>query len=991
MNTTKRFGLLLLLALACLGGNAFAQNPAGKSKGLVAPNLLRPEYYAAIDFMEDGQFAQAITALESALAQSRSLNNEKGIDSIPVLVMLGECYWEQCEIGLALDKYDAALELSTRSMRWLSLLRSPTAAIRPDTRTRDITWLPNTRGTQMGTFPDGWPIAIASSEVLVELQGVNGGEGKIVSIDALEILRCQAIALRRRYLLLGPLITHNPITKNLAESFRQKVDGLSEPIACAMNICRGLAELGVQKQPEAVRLLKQNLSLSSGLDHPLTPIALLALADLSIESNQIVDAEDRARDASLASARAGQMGMLAESIEHLSEAGFVDGHDAMVAKTLPLIANWANNRSRLVTIRAQVEWARLAALMGDIEGFRKHSTVATTMLLPKQISLPRAEAVLRYARAKIEFLEGKTSDGVNSLLESIAYLRGPSNGFGSAPLYQLRLAESLISENVFQEDVAKSVLQQLLRSPAAGHWRVQPLEQLCWLIADKSIADRLLIDISLQTSSDSEWVSIFDHALARRYRQTGALESRMLDLQLAFHARDPNWVGVHGNALAAIRSQVPALQRNADLLEELVVSLKQNPKWEVKNWNEEDVRQWDAVTKLSDAQESLQWAAAIGPLDVPELFPPRHDPEEFAKKIRVDDAVVMFVFHGDDLRGFLYQDKAWTAWTVAKPDQLRNKMAEYANSLFQLKSNSSKGQSVLVGWPVGKRMELRNALFPDPVWAKLQLAKRWIVVPDGDLWNFPFESLPVSDRVDALPTVASRRIVFSPTLGLVPKICSVPRKKATKRALDVVSGGFLSKNVARSKQLKNEIGMESNRVLIDVASKMGSHPSSRYLRTIAEEVCTYSGFAVAAVSPIPTDVPAEKSLVQTWRLLPWACPSRLLLPGVDAMTSQGQNSGDDLFRLVMPLIAQGSNEILLSRFPVGGDSTVAMLRAYRENNQEMSSSEAFQRSVLTLWEEQLNPSFEVVFSTDASDDPGEVVPGSHPLLWSGYMLIGDSE
>jgi CHAT domain-containing protein len=57
----------------------------------------------------------------------------------------------------------------------------------------------------------------------------------------------------------------------------------------------------------------------------------------------------------------------------------------------------------------------------------------------------------------------------------------------------------------------------------------------------------------------------------------------------------------------------------------------------------------------------------------------------------------------------------------------------------------------------------------------------------------------------------------------------------------------------------------------------------------------------------------------------------------------------------------------------------------------MSSSEAFQRSVLTLWEEQLNPSFEVVFSTDASDDPGEVVPGSHPLLWSGYMLIGDSE
>ena len=991
MNIKTSFRFILLIAFACIGTKVFAQNPAAKAKNQVVSNLLRPEYYAAIDFMDDGQFVQAIAALELALAQSRSLNNQKGIDSIPALVMTGECFWEQCEIGLALDKYDAALQLSMMTTRWLSLLRSPAVAIRPDTRTRDITWLPNTRGTQMGTFPDGWPIALGSSEALLELPARGGVEGKIVSIDALEILRCQAIALRRRYLFLGPLISHNPITKSIAESFRQKVDGQSEPIACAMNICRALAELGVQNQPEAVRLLKQNLSLSSGLDHPLTPIALLALADLSIESNEIAEAEERSREASLASARAGQMSMLAESIEYLSETGFVDGHDALVAKTLPLIASWANNRSRLVTIRSQVEWTRLAALIGDIEGFRKHFIAATTMLLPKQISMPRAEAVLRYARSKIEFLEGKTSDGVGSLVESLAFLRGPSNGFGSAPQFQLSLAESLIAENAFPDDVAKSILQQLLRSPSAGHWRVQPLEQLAWLLADKSIADRLLTDIALRTSTDSEMVSVFDHAIARKYRQSGALESRMLDLQLAIHSRNPSWVGDQAKAVATIRNQLPALQRNADRLEELVSAMRQNPKWEMKNWNEEDVRKWEAATKLSDVQESLQWAAAIGPLDIPELFPPRHAPAEFAKMIGADDAVVMFVFHDDRLHGFLYHDKKWTAWTGAKQEEIRKQISEYSNNLVQLKSMPPNSQSILLNWPALKRSEMRSLLFPDPIWETLQLARRWIVIPDGELWNFPFESLPDSDRPDALPAIALRRIVFCPTLGLVTKICNVKRKEGMSRCVDVVSGEFLSRSASRAKQLKQEIGLETKRVMIDMSSKNGTHASSRYLRAIAAEVCSYAGFAVSSVSPIPTDSVAERSLVQTWRQLPWSSPSSLLLPGVDTLTTQSQNPGDDVFKLVMPLIANETNQILLSRFPVGGESTVTILRMYHENKQEMSSSEAFQRSVLSLWEEKFDPALETVFSNKLQWNSGEVVEGSHPLFWSGYMLIGDSE
>lgn len=107
--------------------------------------------------------------------------------------------------------------------------------------------------------------------------------------------------------------------------------------------------------------------------------------------------------------------------------------------------------------------------------------------------------------------------------------------------------------------------------------------------------------------------------------------------------------------------------------------------------------------------------------------------------------------------------------------------------------------------------------------------------------------------------------------------------------------------------------------------------------------------------------------------------------------SQATDPGEELFKLVMPLIANETQQILLSRFPVGGESTVAMLRAFQQNSQEMAASEAYQRSVLALWEEQLEIGSEIVFSGVAAEDPAAVVPGNHPLLWSGYMLIGDSE
>ena len=68
-----------------------AQGPQ-TGRNVIASNLIRPEYYTALDFIADGQTAQASSVLESAFAQARMMNGQRGIDSIPALVMLGECF-----------------------------------------------------------------------------------------------------------------------------------------------------------------------------------------------------------------------------------------------------------------------------------------------------------------------------------------------------------------------------------------------------------------------------------------------------------------------------------------------------------------------------------------------------------------------------------------------------------------------------------------------------------------------------------------------------------------------------------------------------------------------------------------------------------------------------------------------------------------------------------------------------------------------------------
>jgi len=967
-----------------LPGAILAQPPSTSSKPSTAnSNVIRPENYTASDFMADGQTSQAMEVLATGLSQTRMVNNQRGIDSIPLIVKMGECFLEQCDIGMALEKYDSALQIAIDAKGWTVLLKSAAGSVRADPRAREVPWAMNGRATQMGGFTEAWPISLGSNDTLLEFSKGQGPVGKTISIDAIEVLRCQAIALRRRFQLLGSLAKHSPLSKPLLDAFTINTVGQNEIVHCSIEICRALAMIGLGERAVASKLLIQNLSLANGLDHPLTSIALLAIADLAVESNELLVAEERAIEASIVAGRAGQLDHLSEAIEYLSEIGFADGHDIAIGKMLQQIVAWSSTKSRMVAIRGQVEWARLSALVGDIEGAKKHCNAATTMLLPKQVVMPRAEAVIRYSLAKVAFLEGNVSEGISTFYESVAFLRGSGSGIGSPPLFQLDMALHLTKSNHLPDAVAEAILTQLLNPPATGHWRVQPLEQLLWLMADKTEVVEQLLAIQLRTRRDAELVTSIDDAIRRRYRRIGELESRVFDLQMIFHGDSRFLNTVSSGEAKQLRKQFPALDQNATKIVELLAPLLANPKWDTRKWSEEETRRWDSAVRLSAVQESMFWAAAIGPVVISEIFPPRHSQQGLDKALQTGDAVLLFASIGKSLRGYLLTAGKWRSWEILEANAASLKVSKIRSEWQGLEQpprskpnlgNASKPKII-------ELVSLRDQLFPKEIWAELNGAERWIVVPDQWIWNVPFELLPMSDAPNALPCIAGHRITYSPTLGLVPYLLQAKLADQLKHPVDVHVGEFVAPDSTRK------------HAIVDLIGKGGQYPSSRFFKLASDRICTFASMNWDSIAPVPSDSNPALSGIPAWGHLPWGSPTSLLLPGVQSQPPSvaSKDRDNEWLQLTLPLIAQGTQHMTVSRWPVGGESTSILFRSFQDNMIDLPVSEAWQRSVLSLWEEQFDPRSEPLFHASPNLGADQKLPGNHPLLWSGYIRIGDSK
>ena len=129
--------------------------------------------------------------------------------------------------------------------------------------------------------------------------------------------------------------------------------------------------------------------------------------------------------------------------------------------------------------------------------------------------------------------------------------------------------------------------------------------------------------------------------------------------------------------------------------------------------------------------------------------------------------------------------------------------------------------------------------------------------------------------------------------------------------------------------------------------------------------------------------------------LPGAGPQRIMLPGMHTLAERGGKGGsrrrgatvapgDDLFYASCALMSAGAETMLLSRWRVGGQSTLDLVREFVQELPHTAAAEAWQRSVQLAMEAPIDPLNEL--RVKAGNDPVELT-AAHPFFWAGYLVV----
>ena len=210
------------------------------------------------------------------------------MDSICYSTMMGECYYQLGDLGRALEQYTAALNLFLAYPNWTLRIDFP-PVVEPllATLPRPITWGATTRGTTIGRFPDKYPVLqgrLDNADVL--RRGGIIALPEYAQVNVHEIIRCTALAQRRRREILGVTCSQDPLTAALADTLgrRAPLNHWSQPWS---DVLTGLAYASQGKSAQAVGELKKAVTIAGQFDHPLTATALIELGNLHFERRTV--------------------------------------------------------------------------------------------------------------------------------------------------------------------------------------------------------------------------------------------------------------------------------------------------------------------------------------------------------------------------------------------------------------------------------------------------------------------------------------------------------------------------------------------------------------------------------------------------------------------------------------------------------------------------------------------------------------------------------
>ena len=979
------FGRYARLARAsgwpCLIVLLFASSAAAQA--LPSKSVPHEGYWLCFRAYLDGDFRDALADFRSAARSGFASIDGRWIDSICYYTMMGECFYQMGNHAEALAQYEVALKLYLVHRDWLLRVEFP-PNIKPESNVaKNIPWGPSTRRVMLGQFPDKFQSLqgrLDNQEVL-KTGGVVANP-QLLPVYVSEIVRCTALAMSRRRQIAGPSCEHDRLTSDLLEALSRRPGPPNHWAQCWVELELGLALASANKLDQAASELTKSVLAGGTYDHPLTSVSLMELGRLAFEQGKYDAALTYFHEATISARQFDRYDVMEEAFRLGALAHSAAGKQgiypplqpaAAIAKSYPLL-----HVTLLTALAEQLCTSGQLPAAATAIGQAKSAMVRRDMLQGAH------GARVHYQAARIALQNGDVKAGGAALASALNFQKT-----GSQRLFQIALADSLFTKGAFTERIADLVYAEALREPARTDWIVDPLDTLALGIAPHPLPFEHWLEVAITRKEYDKALNIADRLRRHRFFSSQALGGRLLALRWVLEGpaealgkdallqrqdllvRYPKFAEM-SKRVAEIRKRLQALPMIAPTDEQ----------------RREQTALLEELSTVSLAQEAILQMMALERAPAEFAFPPLRDTKDIQAELPAGSLVFNYLYTSRHVHAFAVTNDRIGYFTVSQPAKLRADLSE----MLRLMGHYDRTQPVATddllanGWKTaaGRLIGQLTNNTQQAEWAKY---RELVIVPDGPLWYLPFEALPVPiDGGATSPLLLQIPIRYAPTLSLA---APDRRKNRPVARTAVVSGKLLARDddaFAKS-GVDAILGVLPGSLAIAEVPATSATLSATFDRLIVMRDSDDTDKLPFGWSPLALDAGKPGSTLADWGLLPFTGLEQIVLPGFHTPAEYAlkrSGNGDEVFLSVCGLMASGSRTILLSRWRVGGQSTVDLMREFVQELPHESAALAWQRSVRLAADRLLDPSLEGRLKASGGVNG---VKADHPFFWSGYLLV----
>ncbi|MCA9141535.1 MAG: CHAT domain-containing protein [Planctomycetales bacterium] len=986
----RRPSLRLRAAALVAGSCVLLLAPSGRAQQAPVREYPPGEYYLALNIYQAGEFTDAARAFRSAARSGVRSSEGRWVDSICYHTMLGESMYQMGELSQAADEYTAALNLFLVHRNWMLRVDFPDV-LQPDqgSARRAPTWGVSTRRSVPARFPDRYPILqgrLDNQQVLQ--QGGIVALPEFYQVNVHEIMRCTALAIRRRHEIMGRAAAHDPLTTQLVQVLTVRPAPPNHWSGAWIDALLGLAYASAGRSQEAASELGKSLVMASQFDHPLTATSLLALGKLAFEQDQYGTASGLFLEASLSAAWYSQYALVEEALRWGAVTHLVAGQNGMYPPLEPATA-WARRESDLLETSLVVSAAEVAATANE-------TATAVTLLEQARRTMARADmrggtigARYQYVLALASYTAGNVKAGDAAFAALMAYQRK-----SSLRLFELGLIDRLVVSAAVTERVGNELYNYALREPEPKDWAVDPVETLSVVLTPHLAPLEHWFEITLKRKEEERAIEISDRIRRHRFFTTLPMGGRLVALRWVLEAPKEaisERALLQRQDLNARYPKYATLARQASALRTQLEGLPLVPA-------EDEVRQTQKklsgqLAQISSAQEVLLREIALRRVPADFVFPPPLDLKSFQANLPPGTMVMSYLSTSRAVHAFSFGKDDYKLAALEGGAKLQKRISDVLRSMGHYDKNQPIDLEVLANdaWKEPARA-MFAAITNNATAANFDGVNELIIVPDGPLWYLPFEALQIGTAESSMPLITKTRIRYAPTIALAQ------HDRRPMATTDTKTGAVVGSLFPRDDE---KIGLAAFAELQSSLSEVVrlkeplSVPSNM-LATLCDRLVVLSdvqsdGPTPYAWSPMQLDQGKPGSTLGDWAMLPFGSPEQIILPGfhTEAETALKRPAGgEDVFLSLCGLMASGSRTILLSRWRTGGKTSYDLTREFVQELPYTSPTEAWQRSVFLAMQSELVVAREPRVKTSDFDAR---IKADHPFFWSSYLLVAPGE